>query len=53
MLLNAAEVNLNPTDSYEPNDSLIQATPIAYETLTQLAYIYGRPQDFDWFSFQA
>ena len=52
VLLNAAEVNLNPTDPYEPNDSLSQATPIAYETLTQLAYIYGGPQDFDWFSFQ-
>lgn len=52
VLLNAAEVNLNPTDPYEPNDSLSQATPIAYETLTQLAYIYGQDRDFDWFSFQ-
>lgn len=49
--LNASEVNLNPQDPYEPNDSLAQATPIAYGTLTQLAYISGQPRDFDFFTF--
>ncbi|TFU25827.1 S8 family serine peptidase [Thermus tengchongensis] len=49
--LNAAEVNLNPTDPYEPNDDPSQATPIAYGTLTQLAYIFGQPRDFDFFTF--
>ncbi|WP_038055454.1 S8 family serine peptidase [Thermus amyloliquefaciens] len=49
--LNAAEVNLNPTDPYEPNDNPSQATPIAYGTTTQLAYIFGQPRDFDFFAF--
>ncbi len=52
VILNATEVNLNPIDPYEPNDSQSQAKPIAYQTVTQLAYIHGKPQDFDWFSFQ-
>jgi hypothetical protein len=47
----ASEVNLNPTDPYEPNDSLAQATPIAYGQTTQLAYIFGQPQDYDFFTF--
>ena len=50
--LNAAEVNLNPVDPYEPNDTQGQAKPIAYGQTTQLAYIYGQDRDFDWFSFQ-
>ncbi|MGC8876717.1 S8 family serine peptidase [Thermus sp.] len=47
----ASEVNLNPTDPYEPNDTLAQATPIAYGQTTQLAYIFGQPQDKDHFKF--
>ncbi len=47
----ASEVNLNPSDPYEPNDSLAQATPIAYGQTTQLAYIFGQPQDHDFFTF--
>jgi len=47
----ASEVNLNPTDPYEPNDSLAQATLIAYGQTTQLAYIFGQPQDYDFFTF--
>ncbi|MFN4074021.1 MAG: S8 family serine peptidase [Thermus sp.] len=49
--LNASEVNLNPHDPYEPNDGQAQATPLAYGTLTQLAYIFGQPRDFDFFTF--
>lgn len=49
--LNATEVNLNPTDPYEPNDNPSQAKPITYGTLTQLAYIFGQPRDFDFFTF--
>ena len=49
--LNASEVNLNPTDPYEPNDTLSQAKPIAYGQTTQLAYIFGQPQDYDYFQF--
>jgi len=47
----ASEVNLNPTDPYEPNDSMAQATPISYGQTTQLAYIFGQPQDYDFFQF--
>ncbi|MGC8967046.1 MAG: S8 family serine peptidase [Thermus sp.] len=47
----ASEVNLNPTDPYEPNDTQPQATPIAYGQTTQLAYIFGQPQDKDYFKF--
>ncbi|WP_243031280.1 S8 family serine peptidase [Thermus altitudinis] len=49
--LNASEVNLNPHDPYEPNDNLAQAQPLTYGTLTQLAYIFGQPRDFDYFAF--
>lgn len=47
----ASEVNLNPTDPYEPNDTPNQAKPIAYGQTTQLAYIFGQPQDYDYFTF--
>ncbi|RTH39000.1 serine protease [Thermus scotoductus] len=49
--LNASEVNLNPTDPYEPNDNPAQAKPIAYNTTTQTAYIFGQPRDLDYFTF--
>ncbi|WP_337845305.1 S8 family serine peptidase [Thermus sp.] len=49
--LAATEVNLNPTDPYEPNDTLAQATPMAYGRTTQVAYIFGQPQDYDFFTF--
>ncbi|MGQ9510854.1 MAG: S8 family serine peptidase [Thermaceae bacterium] len=47
----AQEVDLNPVDPYEPNDTLAQATPIGYGQTTQLAYIFGQPQDLDFFRF--
>ncbi|ADD27640.1 S8 family serine peptidase [Meiothermus ruber] len=47
----ATEVNLNPTDPYEPNDTPAQATPIVYGQTTQVAYIFGQPQDRDFFTF--
>ncbi|AWR85886.1 S8 family serine peptidase [Meiothermus taiwanensis] len=47
----ATEVNLNPTDPYEPNDVLAQAKPITYGQTTQVAYIFGQPQDRDFFTF--
>ncbi|AEV17057.1 Serine protease, subtilase [Thermus sp. CCB_US3_UF1] len=49
--LNASEVNLNPTDPYEPNDNPAQAKPIPYNTTTQMAYIFGQPRDLDYFAF--
>ncbi len=49
--LSATEVNLNPTDPYEPNDTPAQAAPIAYGQTTQVAYIFGQPQDYDFFTF--
>lgn len=49
--LNASEVNLNPTDPYEPNDNPAQAKPISYNTTTQMAYIFGQPRDLDYFAF--
>ncbi|WP_172959965.1 S8 family serine peptidase [Thermus scotoductus] len=49
--LNATQVELNPTDPYEPNDNTAQAKPIAYNTTTQMAYIFGQPRDFDYFTF--
>lgn len=51
LLLPAAFVDTNPTDPYEPNDDLGTAAPIAYGQTTQTAYIYGKPQDFDVFTF--
>lgn len=53
VLLNAAFLDLNPVDPYEPNDSPADAKPIAYGETTQTAYIYGQPQDFDFFKFTA
>lgn len=53
VLLNAAFLELNPVDPYEPNDTLEQATPIAYGQTTQTAYIFGQPQDRDFFKFTA
>ncbi|WP_026234114.1 S8 family serine peptidase [Thermus oshimai] len=47
----ATEVDLNPTDPYEPNDTRAQAAPIAYGQTTQVAYIFGQPQDYDFFAF--
>ncbi len=49
--LNATQVELNPTDPYDPNDNTAQAKPIAYNTTTQMAYIFGQPRDFDYFAF--
>jgi len=53
ILLPATFVDTNPTDPYEPNDTLAQAKTIAYGQTTQLAYIYGQPQDADYFKFTA
>lgn len=43
--------NLTPVDPYEPNDTSAQAKAIAYGQTTQKAYIFGKPQDQDWFAF--
>ncbi|GGS02328.1 serine protease [Deinococcus sedimenti] len=51
IILPATFVDLNPTDPYEPNDSEAQAATITYGQTTQQAYIYGQPQDFDYFKF--
>ncbi|WP_019586498.1 S8 family serine peptidase [Deinococcus apachensis] len=52
VVLTRGAVNLNPVDPYEPNDTLATAKPIAYNTRTQTAYIYGQDRDLDFFSFQ-
>ncbi|AXH00394.1 peptidase S8 (plasmid) [Deinococcus wulumuqiensis] len=44
-------VNLNPADPYEPNDTPQTAKPIAYGKRSELAYIFGKPRDVDYFSF--
>jgi len=43
--------DFNPVDPYEPNDTPADAKTIAYGETTQTAYIYGQPQDLDWFKF--
>ncbi|KGQ21020.1 S8 family serine peptidase [Thermus filiformis] len=53
VVLTGTPVDLNPTDPYEPNDGPAQAKPLAYGATTQLAYIFGQPQDYDWFAFTA
>lgn len=52
VLLVKGAVDLNPVDPYEPNGTLEQATPIAYDTRTQMAYIFGQPRDQDFYVFQ-
>lgn len=44
-------VDLNPVDPYEPNDTPADAKPIKYGEQTQIAYIFGKPRDIDYFSF--
>lgn len=44
-------VDLNPVDPYEPNDTMAEAKPISYGKMTELAYIFGKPRDVDFFSF--
>ena len=53
VILTATSPDLNPTDPYEPNDTPADAKPIAYGETSQLAYIFGKPQDYDWFKFTA
>jgi subtilisin family serine protease len=49
--LNTTGPNLNPVDPYEPNDTVATAKPIAYGQTSETAYIYGKPKDYDYFSF--
>lgn len=51
--INAKLPNLNPTDPYEPNDKPEDATPIRYGETTKISYIFGQPQDADYFKFEA
>ncbi|UBV44856.1 S8 family serine peptidase (plasmid) [Deinococcus taeanensis] len=51
VLLPATFVDTNPVDPYEPNDSAAEAKAIAYGATTQQAYIFGSPQDVDYFQF--
>lgn len=53
VVLTKGQVNLNPVDPYEPNDSPAQATPIAYGDTTDVAYVFGKPRDYDFFKFTA
>lgn len=51
IVLTAKSPDLNPVDPYEPNDTPAEATPIAYGQTTKVAYIFGKPQDADYFKF--
>lgn len=51
VVLTKGAVNLNPVDPYEPNDTMEQAKPIKYGDRTNVAYIFGKPRDRDFFSF--
>lgn len=51
--VNAKLPNLNPIDPYEPNDQRENATPIQYGETTEVSYIFGQPQDADYFQFKA
>ncbi|PNY82004.1 S8 family serine peptidase [Deinococcus koreensis] len=53
VLLTAQFPNFNPVDPYEPNDTPAEAKTIAYGQTTQTAYIFGQPQDADFFKFTA
>ncbi|MFC6592852.1 S8 family serine peptidase [Deinococcus lacus] len=52
--LDKGYVETDPTDPYEPNDTLETATPISFGQETQLAYIYKKDAayDVDYFSFE-
>lgn len=43
--------NLNPTDPYEPNDVIKDAKDIKYGETTEIAYLFGKPRDADYFKF--
>lgn len=53
VVLPATSPNFNPVDPYEPNDSLTDAKPVVYGQTTQTAYIYDKPNDYDFFKFTA
>lgn len=53
VVLAANSPNFNPVDPYEPNDDLPDAKTIAYGQTTDTAYIFGKPNDFDFFKFTA
>lgn len=49
--LTASGPDFNPIDPYEPNDTPAEAKTIAYGQTSQTAYIFGKPQDLDYFKF--
>lgn len=49
--LTANAPDFNPVDPYEPNDTPADAKTIAYGQTSQTAYIFGKPQDLDYFKF--
>lgn len=53
ILVTGTSPDLNPVDPYEPNDTPETATPIKYGQTTQTAYLFGKPQDADYFKFEA
>ncbi|MVN86411.1 S8 family serine peptidase [Deinococcus sp. HMF7620] len=53
ILLPAAFVDTNPVDPYEPNDDFPDAKTVAYGQTTDQGYIFGQPQDYDFFKFTA
>jgi len=51
IVLTASSPDLNPADPYEPNDTPADAKTITYGQTTSTAYIFGKPQDNDYFKF--
>lgn len=49
--MKSTQINYNPQDPYEPNDGILEAKEIKYGDTTQIAYIFGKPRDVDYFKF--
>jgi subtilisin family serine protease len=52
VVIDAKAPNFNPTDPYEPNDTTDDAKAIKYGDTTELAYIFGKDEDVDFFKFE-
>ncbi|MDV6374097.1 S8 family serine peptidase, partial [Deinococcus arenicola] len=53
VIIAASSPDFNPVDPNEPNDTLAQAKAIAYGQTSSTGYIFGKPNDFDFFKFTA